>query len=65
MLVLRSEEQLTALCAGTQLGLGGDLGLAVGLMGRHADAAVMVSEMPEQVVDAHPNLQREGPQGSR
>lgn len=42
MLVLRTEEQLLACCAGTQLGLGGNLGLSMGPMGRHADAAVML-----------------------
>lgn len=44
LLVLRDEDQLAACCAGARLGLGGNLGLAVGIAGRHADASVLVSD---------------------
>ena len=43
LLVLRDDDQLAACCAGTRLGLGGNLGLAVGLAGRRAEASVLVS----------------------
>ena len=43
LLVLRDDEQLAACCAGARLGIGGNLGLALGLAGRHADASVLVS----------------------
>ncbi|GAX77119.1 hypothetical protein CEUSTIGMA_g4565.t1 [Chlamydomonas eustigma] len=42
LLVLRDDDQLAACCAGARLGFGGNVGLAVGLAGRHADAAVLV-----------------------
>ncbi|KAG1674919.1 hypothetical protein FOA52_014712 [Chlamydomonas sp. UWO 241] len=42
MLVLRTEQQLRACCAGSQLGVGGNMGLAVGPVGRHADGTFML-----------------------